>query len=230
MPAAKRTKSELPSPTWSAFCKSIPTVVLGSTDQSRAYMAAYFAQDLSLNLRGRAGEVEQTWKTLLPLCLSYARCTRDFQHLDGLRSYLSSVIASAICTHVSQRFSSSKSHDSPQDINQPESGRQHVENFALLSDHTLKMNRHYQDARIALPFEELQSTYKKTYAGREVNAKLAREPEKVSGARMSGPYFLPLGIDTTPIQAVRFGLKFLQEYCEKEKLEYSLRVNLDRPE
>ncbi|EMD87555.1 hypothetical protein COCC4DRAFT_70980 [Bipolaris maydis ATCC 48331] len=195
-----------------------------------AYMAAYFAQDLSLNLRGRAGEVEQTWKTLLPLCLSYSRCTRDFQHLDGLRSYLSSVIASAICTHVSQRFSSSKSHDSPQDINHPESARQHIENFALLSDHTLKMNRHYQEARIALPFEDLQNIYKKTYAGREVNAKLAREPEKVSGAKMSGPYFLPLGIDTTPIQAVRFGLKFLHEYCEKEKLEYSLRVNLDRPE
>jgi hypothetical protein len=193
-------------------------------------MAAYSAQDLSLNLRGRAGEVEQTWKTLLPLCLSYARCTRDFQHLDGLRSYLSSVIASAICTQVSQRFSSAKSHDSPQDINHPESARHHVENFALLSDHTLKMNRHYQDARVALPFEDLQNTYRKTYAGRETNVKLAREPEKVSGARMSGPYFLPLGTDTTPIQAVRFGLKFLHEYCEKEKLEYSLRVNLDRPE
>ena len=61
-------------------------------------MAAYYAQDLSLNLRGRAGEVEQTWKTLLPLCLSYARFTKDFTHLDGLRSYLSCVIASTICT------------------------------------------------------------------------------------------------------------------------------------
>jgi hypothetical protein len=197
-------------------------------------MAAYSAQDLSLNLRGRAGEVEQTWKTLLPLCLSYSRSTKDLQHLDGLRSYLSSVIASAICTHVSQRSTNPKTHDSPQDAtNSAEATRQHnslAENFALLSDHTMKMNRHYQDARIALPIEDLQSMYKKTYAGRESNAKLAREPEKVSGARMSGPYFLPLAIDTTPIQAVRFGLKFLSEYCEKEKLDYNLRVNLERPE
>jgi hypothetical protein len=103
-------------------------------------------------------------------------------------------------------------------------------NFALLSDHTMKMNQHYQDARIALPFEDIQTIYKKTFAGREVNTKLIKESEKLSSTRMSGPYFLPISNDTTPIQAVRFGLKFLAEYCEKEKLEYNLRVNLDKPE
>ncbi|KAL1795491.1 hypothetical protein ACET3X_005715 [Alternaria dauci] len=204
-----------------------------------AYMAAYSAQDLSLNLRGRAGEVEQTWKTLLPLCLSYSRCTKDHQHLDGLRSYLSSTIAAAICTHVSQRYQNPKpavvSHDSPQDAtNTADATRQHnnslAENFALLADHTMKMHRHYQDARIALPLDDLQTLYKKTYAARETNARLAREPEKISGARMSGPYFLPLATDTTPIQAVRFGLRFLSEYCEREGLEYRFRVNLERPE
>jgi hypothetical protein len=99
-----------------------------------------------------------------------------------------------------------------------------------LSDHTMKMNQHYQEARVALPFEDIQGSYKKTFAAREVNAKMAKEPEKIVGARMSGPYFLPLSNDTTPIQAVRFGLQFLAEYCEREKLEYVLRVNLDKPE
>lgn len=196
-------------------------------------MAAYYAQDLSLNLRGRAGEVEQTWKTLLPLCLSYARCTKDFPHLDGLRSYLSAIIASAICTHVAQRGSNTRPHDSPHDIAHAELAKQHTsntENFALIADHVLKMNRHYQEARVALPMDELQSMYRKTYAAREPNARLIREPEKVSGARMSGPYFLPISTDTTPIQAVRFGLRFLAEYCEKEKIVYALRVNLDKPE
>lgn len=196
-------------------------------------MAAYYAQDLSLNLRNRAGEVEQTWKTLLPLCLSYARCTKDFAHLDGLRSYLSFVIASTICTCVAQRSSTARAHDSPQDVAHAQLAKEHTslaENFALLSDHTRKQAVHYQDARYALPVEDLQTLYKKTWAGREANAKLLKEPEKVSGARMSGPYFLPISTDTTPIQAVRFGLKFLGEYCEKEGLKYSLRVNLDKPE
>lgn len=189
-------------------------------------MAAYYAQDASLNLRGRPAEVEQTWKTLLPLCLSYARVTKAFTHLDGLRSYLSSVIASAICTHVSQRIAPS---DSPHD----DHVKQHsflVANYALLSDHTMKMNQHYQEARVALPFEDIVSSYKKTYAARETNARMAKEPEKIVGARMSGPYFLPLANDTTPIQAVRFGLQFLAEYCEREKLEYALRVHLDKTE
>lgn len=196
-------------------------------------MAAYYAQDLSLNLRNRAGEVEQTWKTLLPLCLSYARSTKEFAHLDGLRSYLSSVIASTICTCVAQRSSATKAHDSPQDVAHAQLAKEHTslaENFALLSDHARKMVVHYQDARIALPVEDLETIYKKTWAGRETNAKLVKEAEKVSGTRMSGPYFLPISNDTTPIQAVRFGLKFLSEYCEKEGLKYSLRVNLDKPE
>jgi hypothetical protein len=199
----------------------------------RSYMAAYHAQDTALNLRGRPGEVEGTWKTLLPLCLSYARITKDFKHLDGLRSYLSSVIASAICTHVSQRVNPSRPHDSPHDAPHGDIAKQLAalaSNFALLSDHTMKMNQHYQDARIALPAEDIQSMYKKTFTGREANAKLAKEPEKINGARMSGPYFLPISNDTTPIQAVRFGLKFLSEFCEKEKLDYTLRVNLDKPE
>lgn len=196
-------------------------------------MAAYYAQDLSLTLRGRPAEVEQTWKTLLPLCLSYARTTKHFKHLDGLRSYLSSVIASAICTHISQRVATSHPHDSPQDVKHSDLARQHAAltaNFAILSDHTLKMNQHYQEARIALPFEDLQQMYKRTFTGREANAKVSKEQEKISGARMSGPYFLPLSNDTTPIQAVRFGLKFLAEFCEREKLDYTLRVNLEKPE
>ncbi|KAH7073687.1 hypothetical protein BKA63DRAFT_38958 [Paraphoma chrysanthemicola] len=198
-----------------------------------SYMVAYYVQDVSLHTRGRGSEVEQTWKTLLPLCASYARTTKDFKHLDGLRSYLSSVIASAICTHVSQRAVTSRNHDSPQDIPPADLAKQHsalTANFALLSDHTMKMNQHYQDARIALPFEDIQSLYKKTFAGRETNPKLVKEVERISPTRMTGPYFLPISNDTTPIQAARFGLKFLTEYCEKERLEYSLRVNLDKPE
>jgi hypothetical protein len=105
-----------------------------------------------------------------------------------------------------------------------------MSNFAILSEHTRQMSQHYQDARILLPFEDIQTMYKKTFAGREANAKLAKEPEKVNPGRMSGPYFLPISADTTPIQAVRFGLRFLAEFCEKEKLNYHPRVNLDRAE
>ncbi|KAI8943847.1 hypothetical protein NX059_001819 [Plenodomus lindquistii] len=198
-----------------------------------SYMAAYTAQDASLHLRNRPAEVEQTWKTLLPLCISYARCTKDFPHLNGLRSYLSSTIASAICTHVAQRGSSARTtHDSPQDMppnqtpNNSTGNGSAAENLALLSAHTLAAARHFADARLALPMDEIQSQYRKTWAGRETNLRLARDPDKISGAKMAGPYFLPLGVDTSPIQAVRFGLRFLGEYCEREGLEWRGRVVL----
>ncbi|KAL1602446.1 hypothetical protein SLS60_005862 [Paraconiothyrium brasiliense] len=198
-----------------------------------SYMAAYHAQDQSLQLRGRPAEVEGTWKTLLPLCSSYARLTKDFTHLDGFRSCLGAVIAANICTLVAPRAPNPKAHDSPHELSVAELTKQHsqlTENLGLLSDHYQKLLRHTQDARSALPMEEIEKTYTKTWAGAEWNTKLSKVPEKVNASKLSGPYFLPIQNDTTPIQAVRFGLKFLGEYCEKEKIEHRLKINLDRPE
>jgi hypothetical protein len=201
-------------------------------------MAAYHAQDLSLTLRGRACEVEQTWKTLLPLCLSYARCTKPFAHLDGLREYLSSIIGSTICTYVSQRAglplisTTGKPADSPHDLSPADLARHHAfltDNFALLADHTRKTAQHYADARAVLPFETITSAYPKTYAARDTSREVDREKER-SATRLSGPYMLPLASDSSAIQGVRFGLRFLEEYCEKEGVGYRVRLNLDRPE
>jgi len=196
-------------------------------------MAAYHAQDLSLHLRGRLGEVENTWKTLLPLCVSYAIRTKDFPHLDGLRSYLSAAISAAICTHVAPRAPRPKAHDSPQDAPHTELAKQYAsqfENFQLMADHYQKLLRFTSDSRLTLPVDDIQKFYPKTWAGRETSTKAVKEPEKVSGLNLSGPYFLPIGTDTPPIQAVRFGLKLLGEYCDKERLEYTLRVSLEKPE
>ena len=45
---------------------------------------------------------------------------------------------------------------------------------------------------------------------------------------MAGKYTLPIGNDTTPIQAVRFGVRFLEEYCEREGVAHGLRVMGER--
>lgn len=198
-------------------------------------MAAYYAQDQSLQLQGRPTGVELTWKTLLPLCSSYGRLTKDFQHLDGFRSYLGAVIAATICALVAPRAPNPKAHDSPHELSVAELTKQHTqltENLGLLADHYTKHSRHASDARAALPMAVLEKTYTKTFAGAETDTKLAKVPEKVNAARLhQGPYFLPIGSDTTPIQAVRFGLAFLGEYCERERIDHKLKVNLNsRPE
>lgn len=196
-------------------------------------MTAFHMQDLVMNLRGRPADVEATWKTLLPLCASYARLTKDFKHLDGFRSYLAAVVAGGICTLLAPRAPNPKQHDSPHELPHADLAKQHsqvMENFSLMADHYMQMQRYTQDARIALPMDDMQKLYPKTWAGAEANAKLAKVPEKVNGIKLTGNYFVPIANDTTPIQAVRFGLKFLHEYCEKERLEHTIRINLDRPE
>ncbi|KAF2736831.1 hypothetical protein EJ04DRAFT_142601 [Polyplosphaeria fusca] len=193
-----------------------------------SYMVAYHLQDQSSTIRKRPCDVEATWKTLFPLCMSYLERTKDFPALDGLHRYLGAVICAAICTHVAQRARATvKAHDSPHD---PAQADPKPLNAGLMAQHFLSLQKLQHDARAVLPVEDLQKIYPKTWAGQERNAKLGREAERVSANNLSGPYFLPIQSDTTPIQAVRFGLKFLAEFCEKERLDYSLHINLEKLE
>lgn len=194
-------------------------------------MTAYHAQDLSFQLRGRSPEVQGTWKTLLPLCTSYARLTKESPHLDGFRSYLGAVIAAHICTLVAPRASNPRPHDSPHDLPHAELARQHLalsENLKLISQHYMELQRHTANARAALPMEELASVYPITWEGAEPNVAANSKPSDPT--QLSGPYFLPIQNDTTPIQAVRFGLMFLAEFCETEGIPHRAKLNLDQPE
>jgi len=209
-------------------------VAVTSIECILSYIAAYHVQDQSLNLRGRPCEVEATWKTLFPLCMSFVGRTKDLPALDGLRLYLGSVISAAICTHLAHRArTSAKAHDSPQDLSQAPQASQPdpaAANLKLFAENFMNVQRLQQDARIMLPIDDIQKMYPKTWAARETSMKLIKEPEKVSGGNLSGPYFLPIQSDSTPIQAVRFGRRLLSEFCEKERLDYTLRFSLEKPE
>jgi hypothetical protein len=209
--------------------------VVTSLECILSYMAAFGIQDQSDSLRSRSSNVEGTWKTLLPLCRSYAPRSKDIPHLEGLRLYLSVVICATICTLVAPRGlkGTAKAHDSPQtpDAMKEDLAKQLAqanEHFALLAGNYQQLFLAAQDARSVLPIEDIQKHYPKTWGGRETNARLAKQPEKFGAGNLSGPYFLPIGDDTTPLQAVRFGIRFLEEYVEMEKLEYTFRVDLAR--
>ncbi|KAF2274264.1 uncharacterized protein EI97DRAFT_132555 [Westerdykella ornata] len=195
-----------------------------------SYMVAYAAQDQWNSLRGRPGDVKTTWKTLLPLTISYASRTQDFPHLDGLRHYLCAVQCSVVCNHMAPRGSQYKTNDAPEDMAHVDLANKYTrvtEYFKLLSEKYMQLSREMLDARIKLPIEVIENDYPKTWQGRETNARLAKSPEKFESGNLSGPYFLPIQPDTTPLQAVRFGLAFLKEYCEREKLDYTFQFNLE---
>ncbi|KAF2003098.1 hypothetical protein P154DRAFT_520444 [Amniculicola lignicola CBS 123094] len=200
--------------------KDAERAAITSVECILSYMTAYQVQDRSTSLRGRPLDVENTWVTLLPLCMSYTGRTKDFAHLDGLRLHLCSVISSTICSHVSNRARAYSPKDAPT--------AEMAANLKLLADHFKLLTRSSMDATVALSYEDIMSNYPKTYRAREADVHLAKETETFSANDLSGPYFLPIGSETTPLQAVRFGLRLLREHVESQKLDYTLRVNLDK--
>lgn len=180
-----------------------------------AFISAFGAQDLE-----RRSSVESTWKTMLPITFQYEYFTKQLPVLDGFRHYLCLVMSSTVADHVTSRVEREKAHDSPQATPQSRS----ADNAALLAESFRFVNEALMHARATLSYDVLQKDFPKTFAGRETNYKRQREPETFSA---NGPYFLPIGTDTTPLQAVRFGLRFLREYCEKEKIDYVFRLKLE---
>ena len=184
-------------------------------------MAAYYAMDISFRSRGRLGDVEGNWKTLMPLWSSFRARTKDFPHLEGLRLHLGAVIATRISTLLAQRGRPHVHHDSPQhDV---------AADFAVLAENFQQLQRYSHEARGTLSLLDLMEYYPKTWKGREVTID-PMEWESLTAGVLKGPYFLPIGPDTTPVQAVRFGVQFLKEWMEKEGVRYELLVNLEKVE
>ncbi|OCK80355.1 hypothetical protein K432DRAFT_404772 [Lepidopterella palustris CBS 459.81] len=183
------------------------------------YIASFSASDLCQRSKGRPAEVENTWKTLMPLLLSLRPRMREFPHLDGLRLYLAVVISSRISGLLAQRRQPNAQHGSPQN--------EVSVDFALLAEQFMYLQRYSREARMTLPLADIEEQYPETWKGRECVADPAMDWENLPAGKLKGPYFLPIGPDTTPVQAVRFGVQFLKEWLAKEGLEYELQVSLE---
>ncbi|KAF2755373.1 hypothetical protein EJ05DRAFT_99680 [Pseudovirgaria hyperparasitica] len=173
-----------------------------------AYIAAFAAGDYGGRLQ-RTG-LSNAWRDLLPMCERFAYATRYFPDLDALRLHLIVVVISRIVLVLSQRTDAlltdpaAPAPDSPKGI---------LAMYKELSTHVKKQSRIALDASRALPMQKLMEQFPETWAGRErVMDPLEWEDLKPGDLGRTGPYWIHAGLETTPVQAVRFGLKFLAEW------------------
>jgi hypothetical protein len=73
--------------------------------------------------------------------------------------------------------------------------------------------------------EVLRRDYPHTWGKRTTDSS-ARLAEKVSPGRIPADFYLPMDSNTTPFEAVRFGVAFLREWAEREGVDWKTRIDL----
>lgn len=185
------------------------------------YMAAYYCMDYKSHLQHHQSDLNNSWRTLFPLFRFFKNNCQEFPHLEGLRLQLGAIICARIATIVAQRPPPSASDD--------KNGLTNDKAISIMGENIQTMATLVAESRSKLPFDTIISTYQKTWDGRARGVDAECDPrswEKHEPCSLEGSYSLPLGADTSPVQAVRMGIIFLDEWMSKENVDYKMQLKL----
>ncbi|KAK7524794.1 hypothetical protein IWZ03DRAFT_33523 [Phyllosticta citriasiana] len=206
------------------------------------YMAAYFCQDYRVHLLNHPN-TNENWRTMLPLFRYFKSGCQSFPVLEGLRLQLGAIISHRVATVVAQQSASSTGHDGEKDKESQGSSfggpgsTIHMsadKALAVMSENVKFLGTMLGESRGKLSIDDLIDHFPRTWDGRTRQNDPDSGPnvldmskwEQLPPGNLEGPYFLPLGVETTPVQAVRMGLVFLDEWMKREGVDYKLQLKL----
>ena len=178
---------------------------------SLAFMLAYVVGDEICRMDRVPPRFEKTWQTLFPWLRQLQQQTADHRFLRGLSLQLEAVSHMIVWNLESE-------HTAATGFEKPESAK------------TIK--RHYDEAQrmliegsALLSVDDLQQEFPKTWRSK-ARAPLAHSPPKLTASTLGGDFYLPITGITLPIEAVRAGRSLLSEWCKREGVEWTPKLNL----
>ncbi|QDS76963.1 hypothetical protein FKW77_005412 [Venturia effusa] len=203
-----------------------------------SYMLAYTLGDARRRLESKVCELEGTWISLIPLFRHLGSSTRHYTDLRGLHAYLGVAINARILGALLEKRSRSSSNpsvavESPQGGPAPSEAsgagssgvnsdsKNDLEIWKALNELSMKAKR-------SLPMKTLEGKFPGTCESGSLIGE--GDGEKLVGDQgeplFDGEFSLPIGSESTPIQAVRFGVSLLSEWCRVEEMRYEAQLVL----
>ena len=167
-----------------------------------AFMLAYVVGDEICRLDRAPFKFEKTWQTLFPWLRQLQQQTLEHQYLRGISFQLEAVAHMVVWNIESEHADSAKTLKRRHD----EAHRLFIEGSSLLS------------------VDDLQEEFPKTWRSKS-RAPLAHNPPKLTSATLGGDFYLPITSITVPIEAVRAGRSLLGEWCKREGVDWTPRLN-----
>lgn len=185
------------------------------------YMLAYHAADLQMRAQGKQADVDGNWATLIPLWRFFRSATGEWPELDALRLRLGAVICARVVEALTRRAGEAARGERAESSGLVLGER---DQDALIR-HAEIMLGSQREADAKLGFEDLMAAFPKAWEGRTRKGEEVKKNSAVTD--FSGAYALPLDAVTPPVVAVRAGLALLEEWCEREKVEWVRQLKLE---
>ena len=179
------------------------------------------------------------WRTILPYFLFVFRASRKFSHLHGLVVQLG-----AVCRQVIHKLDMDRLARDPlpdeQSGSAPTPGsdgntktnedidkykKRYLDFRNDLVSNAKELQVAWLDGSRILSLDTLKQGYPKTWAQRSKDSTL-RGVDRITPARLGVDFFLPLDVSTTPIEATRLAMAFLDEWAKAEGVNWNSRIEL----
>jgi hypothetical protein len=182
------------------------------------------------------------WRTIVPYLSFVLRMSKAFLHLHGLVSQLGAVCRQMISRYDLERLAKEPLPDdhtgsaptpgsdgntkSSEDV---EKARRRWNAFRTeLTDNARELQRAWLDGYQELSPEILKQAFPDTWARRARDSTLKAAPgtEKLTPDNLAGGYHLPLDVNTSAVEAVRYAKGVLVEWAEREGVKWETRIEI----
>ena len=207
-----------------------------ATEASLCFILAAMVSDETGRSTNRLSNVD-LWKSTRCYIESIATLhARPDKHLFGLMNQLEGVICDMLSYHFDMRADAvmreyNKFKEAGGAVTDPAKSEEllvsHWEIFKESRDASSQSRRAWRDGEANLFHPDIAKYFPKTWLTRRLSASRGkgRDPVPLDDYAKDG-YSLPLGINTTGLEAVNFGLAFLSELAEKDGLEWMPKFGL----
>lgn len=179
------------------------------------------------------------WRSIILYHIFVFRASRRFSHLHGLVVQLGAVCRQFIHRCDMDRLArdplpddycnSAPTPGSDGNTKTNEDGEKYKKRYVEFKDELIHNARELQTAWLdgsrQLSPDLLEREYPNTWSKRAKDSSV-RLQEKPSPSRIAPDFYLPMDANTTAFEAARFGVAFLEEWAEREKIEWKTRIDL----
>ncbi|KAL9097807.1 MAG: hypothetical protein Q9165_000133 [Trypethelium subeluteriae] len=170
------------------------------------FLLAFVCTDNMQRLCNQAPDLrENTWLTLQKFSQSVVQCTKPHPHLYGLAQQLVTVLDSHIAMLATRMPTN------------------HLPDASMIAETMMQLQRAATSGAHRLPIQELTEKYPQTC---KKAVAYITQVDCCKPYDYAGEYTIPLNLQSTPLQAVRFGVVFLKEWLQLENLSYNLGLKL----
>ncbi|OAG42807.1 hypothetical protein AYO21_03090 [Fonsecaea monophora] len=183
--------------------------------------------------------VDPGWRSIILYHIFVFRASRKFPHLHGLVVQLGAVCRQLVHKYDMDRLArdplpddycnSAPTPGSDGNTKTNEDGEKYKKRYVEFRDELIQNARELQTAWLdgsrQLSLDLLKREYPITWSKRAKDPS-ARLQEKLTPSKIPEDFYLPMDANTTAFEAARFGVSFLQEWAEKEKVDWKTRIDL----